>query len=133
MKAGVGGATVAAKPSFGLTPSSELCLIAATASFRCAEMMITSGLVPLSAISALETSVVLRPTLVEEVYALADGRTVMFLAWASFTPDSAACWLKPSLAAMIATDLGAGLSAAKASMIVETYVLLGDRTAKVFL
>ena len=67
MNAGVGGATVAAKPSFGFTPSSELCFTAATASFRCAEMMITSGLVPLIAISALDTSVVLAVTLVEEV------------------------------------------------------------------
>src|ERR1700686_5289364 len=59
MKAGVGGATVAANPYLGLTPSSDACLIAATASLRWAEMMITSGFVPLIAISALETSVTL--------------------------------------------------------------------------
>ena len=34
MNAGVGGATVAAKPSFGLIPSSDACFTAATASFR---------------------------------------------------------------------------------------------------
>src|SRR5579859_779490 len=86
MKPGVGGATVAAKPYFGLTPSSELCLMAATASFRCAEMMITSGFVPLRAMRALETSVALALTLVFDVYASADGTTVMPLAWASDTP-----------------------------------------------
>ena len=67
MKAGVGGATVAAKPSFGLAPSSDACLTAATASLRCAEMMITSGFVGLIAISALDTSVTFAATLVEVV------------------------------------------------------------------
>ena len=67
MNAGVGGATVAANPSFGFTPRSEACFTAATASLRCAEMMITSGFVPLIAISALDTSVALAVTLVDEV------------------------------------------------------------------
>ena len=40
--------------------------------------------------------------------------------FASATPCSAACWLNPSLAAMIATVLGAGLSADSASMMLVT-------------